>query len=894
MATAKQTELRMTDILSRLDYAGASKLLGADGARLIVAGGKFEIDVNRQVRLTEQAYTVQFGAPDRALVTMRLSDKGRRKLVWGCSACDGACEHVGAAFSIALEEKMALGLALAPQTGEVVPLSDEELIEREIALREQRAREEKMTVRASKPGTPWCDYQVSSKLSGKSWRVALRGMQRGQSYCSCPDYRKNTLGTCKHVLNVQRKVARKFSAKRLARGFKLRSVIVYLEYAEALTLRVAVPEKLDARSARRLKPFLNSAVTDYAKLLRAVAGVEANGTAVIVYPDAEEYVQQKLLAARMHSEIQTIRSAGAKHPLRRKLLKTELLPYQLSGVLFAAQAGRAILADDMGLGKTIQGVGTAELLARLAGISKVLVVCPASLKGQWRSEITRFCDRECQVVVGSAASRAEQYASDAFFTICNYEQVLRDVLHIERNHWDLIILDEGQRIKNWEAKTSRVIKSLRSTFALVLSGTPMENRIDELYSVIEFIDDRRLGPGFRFYNQHRVVDEKGKVLGYRNLAQLREKLKPVLLRRTRASVLKELPPRNTEIIRITPTQEQDEMHGGHMRIVSSIVGKRYITEMDLLRLQKALLMCRMSADSTELVDKQAPGYSSKLEVTEDLLQRLAAEGDRKTVLFSEWTTMLGLIEAQLKAHDIGYVRLDGSVPQQKRGALVRQFEEDPECRFFLATNAGSTGLNLQFANTLVNIDLPWNPAILEQRIGRVHRMGQQRPVQVYILVTIGTIEENLLATLAAKHELATAALDMDSDVDTVDLQSGMEELKRRLEVLIGAVPEAAVDESQRANTEKQVADIEQRERVALAGGQLLGAAFEFIGQMLPEEPASAETERLAKELGSRFQQCIESDEQGRPRLTVTLPDQSSLQGLADSIARMMSSAGKGS
>ena len=162
-------------------------------------------------------------------------------------------------------------------------------------------------------------------------------------------------------------------------------------------------------------------------------------------------------------------------------------------------------------------------------------------------EIQRFCDREVQLVGGAAAERPAQYANDCFFTICNYEQVLRDILAIERVAWDLIILDEGQRIKNWEAKTSRIIKGLRSRFALVLSGTPLENRLDDLYSVVQFIDDRRLGPGFRFFNRHRVVDEKGKVLGYKNLGQLRETLKPILLRRTRDSVRLELPPRTTGI-----------------------------------------------------------------------------------------------------------------------------------------------------------------------------------------------------------------------------------------------------------------------------------------------------------------------------------------------------------
>ena len=289
------------------------------------------------------------------------------------------------------------------------------------------------------------------------------------------------------------------------------------------------------------------------------------------------------------------------------------------------------------------------------------------------------------------------------------------------------------------------------------------------------------------------MDEKGKVLGYKNLAELRENLKPVLLRRTRESVRQQLPPRTNEIIRITPTQEQLGVHDSHMWIVNRITRKKFLTEMDLLRLQKHLLMCRMSANSTFLVDKQAPGYSSKLEELDNLFDRLFSENDRKVLLFSEWTTMLNLIEPLLKKRALRFVRLDGSVPQKLRQGLVHEFQNNPYCRLFLTTNAGSTGLNLQAANTVINVDLPWNPAVLEQRVARAYRMGQENPVQVFVLVTEETIEEKLLSTLSAKHDLALAALDPESDVDQVDLAGGIEELRRRLEVLLGARPEAPSD-----------------------------------------------------------------------------------------------------
>ena len=885
VSTKSRNALTLYDRLSRLTYAQACKLLGEEGKRLIREGGQYDIDIDEQVRLDGDG--IRLRLPE-CIVTIVLTVEATQRLRWDCTACSSACEHVGAALSLILEEKTALGLAAAPaERRPAEGLSEEELVGQALEERIDRAQEERMRVTSSDPRQLWTDYTVTSSLSGKTYRVALRGWERYESYCSCPDFRKNTLGTCKHILNALAKVKRRFPASIHRQPHKALGIAVHLAYGEELELRLLLPEELDGRAKRLVRPLKDRPIDDVLGLLKVIQKLGRMGAEVTVYPDAEEYIQQRLFQHRIEDLVAQIRKDPKSHPLRKELLKAELLPYQLDGIAFAAGAGRAVLADDMGLGKTIQGIGVAELLAREAGISKVLIICPASLKSQWRGEIHRFSDRSCQLVLGSAKERAAQYGNDGFFTICNYEQVLRDLLAIEGVKWDLIVLDEGQRIKNWEAKTSQIVKSLRSPFALVLSGTPLENRLDDLFSVVEFIDDRRLGPAFRFFNRHRVVDEKGKVLGYRNLAELRRNLKPVLLRRTRGSVMQDLPPRTTEIIRIAPTDEQLGLHNGHMQTVSAILNKRYISEMDLLRLQKALLMCRMSADSTFLVDKQAPGYSSKLDELDELLTQQFVEEGRKAVLFSEWTTMLDLIEQILDSRDIPFVRLDGSVPQKKRLQLVQQFQRDPDCKLFITTNAGSTGLNLQAANTVINVDLPWNPAVLEQRISRAHRMGQRNPVQVFVLITEDTIEEKLLTTLSAKHELALAALDVDSEVDVVDLVSGMEELKRRLEVLLGASPEAPVDVSQKTEMEREAARLAQQERVSVAGGQLLTAAFSFLGELVPKQEQTDQSRQMAQLIKGSFSDCLDKDEQGRSRLIVTLPDDTALDTLANSLAALL-------
>ena len=904
--TLPSAKLSLKDRLSRLTFLDAAKLLGQEGKKLIQKNANaWEFNIADDVFLGEDLFRLRFpsenGSDEHSngqppVVTITLMSQAPQRLHWNCTKCDGACAHAGAAFSLILEDKMALGLAAAPKPRVAVESMDEEqLVERALADRAERARIEKMKVQSADPSRPWTDYTVSNKLSGKSYRVALRGIEPGVSYCSCPDFRTNTLGTCKHVLHVLKKVKRRFSPQQLKKPYARKRLALHLRYDGDVTLRLATPEKIDEQAAKIIEPLCNKPIEDLHDLMQRMAKLQRIGQEVAVYPDAEEFIQQRLMQIRMQEKTAAIRRDPFNHPLRKTLLKIPLLPYQLDGLAFAAGAGRAILADDMGLGKTIQGVGTAEFLAREAEIKKVLVICPASLKSQWRNEIHRFCDRDVQLVGGAAAERGAQYDNECFFTVCNYEQVLRDIVAISRVNWDLIILDEGQRIKNWEAKTSNVVKSLKSKFALVLSGTPLENRLDELYSVVQFIDGWRLGPGFRFFNKHRVVDEKGKVLGYKNLAELREALKPILLRRTRDSVKLELPPRTIDTIRIPPTDEQAASHAGNMQVVASIIRKKFISEMDLLRLQKALLMCRMVADSTYLVDKQKPGYSTKLQHLDELVERLFEEEGRKVIVFSEWTTMLDLIEPLLTKRKLDFVRLDGSVPQRQRQELVHKFQTDTECRLFLTTNAGSTGLNLQAANTVINVDLPWNPAILEQRIARAHRMGQTQPVQVFVLVTEGTIEENLLATLASKKELSLAALDVDSDVDAVDMASGMDELKGRLEVLLGAKPEAPLDETAKKASDQAVREIStaHRERVAAAGGELLGAAFKFLGELVAQQTAAPPPEALVANLREGLGACVENDPAGKPRLTITLPDKSALDNLAQTLAKLLAAGEAG-
>ena len=390
----------------------------------------------------------------------------------------------------------------------------------------------------------------------------------------------------------------------------------------------------------------------------------------------------------------------------------------------------------MGLGKTVQTLAAVELLARERGIGRVLVVAPASVKYQWEAEIRKFTDRAVQVIEGREDAREEQYAQDAFYRLVNYEQVVRDLDVMNAWQPDLIVLDEAQRIKNWESKTSRAVKKLRSRYAIVLTGTPLENKLEELYSIVQFVDDRRLGPAFQFLHDHRVLDEKGNLTGYRNLDKIREKLAPIFLRRTRGEVLTQLPERTDSTVYVELAEAQRAPYDEQQVNLARLLAKGVLTDLDRKRILACIVNMRMVCDSTFLFDKQtnvSPKLDEFAEVVGELMAIGRAQGGRLQPVGDD-AAQGGRGARRL---GVGYALLHGGMPGKERRAVLERFRDD-ECRVFLSTDAGGIGLNLQAADTVINLELPWNPAVLEQRIARVHRMGQNRPVRVINLVTRGT------------------------------------------------------------------------------------------------------------------------------------------------------------
>ena len=500
-------------------------------------------------------------------------------------------------------------------------------------------------------------------------------------------------------------------------------------------------------------------------------------------------VQEPVLRWLTNAATDAELSHAAAKPLSdiSRYLKVVPYAYQEAGINFGLYKKAVLIGDEMGLGKTLQAIGLAIFKKDIFGFRKVLVVTMSSLKQQWQREIERFSDEKACVIAGNAKTRKEQYRTDtSLFKITNYEAVLRDVTIISRLKPDLIILDEAQRIKNFETKTAEAVKSLPRQHAIILTGTPLENKLEDVYSLVQFLDPERLSPLWQFAADHFLLSrrKKGDILGYVNLNTLHEKLKPLVIRRRKEEVLDQLPELIVNDYYIDLHQEQAEIHAGYSQSLLPLLNKKFLTPMDLRRIQTLLLKMRQTCDSTYLIDRQT-NISPKLDELANILDELIKQNGRKVVIFSEWTTMTMLIGKHLSREAIPFVELSGKVPVVKRQALIDEFNTNPDCKVFLSTDAGGTGLNLQAADCVVNFELPWNPAKVNQRIGRVNRIGQKsKCINVVNLIAKFSIEERIMAGIKLKGDLFSGVFDGGKD-EVMLSREKRQELVNQLREMMG-------------------------------------------------------------------------------------------------------------
>ena len=370
----------------------------------------------------------------------------------------------------------------------------------------------------------------------------------------------------------------------------------------------------------------------------------------------------------------------------------------------------------------------------------------------------------------------------------NYEQVLRDLDAMLEWKPGIVVLDEAQRIKNWATRTSVCIKAFAPLYRLVLTGTPMENRLDELASLFDWVDSFALEPKWRLAPAHSTfADGDREIIGARNLDTLRERLAGRMLRRRRSEVLSQLPPRTDTVVPVELTPEQREAHDELILPITRLLHaarRRPLTHEEFLRLMGMLTTQRIIANGmgqlrfTEVwpdISRTRPNpsmlaslASPKLGELRAILSELVLEQGRKVVVFSQWRRMLALAEWAVRdlfgPHGVRTAFFTGKETQRRRTQNIVEFHDDRDLRVLFASDAGGVGLNLQrAASACVNLDLPWNPAVLEQRIGRIHRLGQERPIDVFNLVSSDCIESYISRLVADKHGLFKGLFDGTSN-----------------------------------------------------------------------------------------------------------------------------------
>ncbi|WP_437904751.1 DEAD/DEAH box helicase [Sorangium sp. So ce327] len=636
------------------------------------------------------------------------------------------------------------------------------------------------------------DYAVASGSGGR-YVVDLVDASARHDTCSCPDFLGNQLGTCKHLEAVRRAVAERPAWRRaLARIDAPARPTVTVDAEDGLRLLAvgAWPASLREERARLVQA---------GGLLRMAAegalGNHASPSRIVhaALPAAERLAGAIWHKRRRRSlEAQAGREQGAL-----EALGLPLFPYQCEGVLHLFRNGRALLADDMGLGKTLQAIAACELLRRRGEARRVLIVTAASLKHQWAQEIARWTGERAAVLGGSPAQRTGALALEAAYTVLSYELTWRELSRLQALAADVLVLDEAQRAKNFRTKTAATLRAIPSRFLFVLTGTPVENRLDDLYALLQLVDPALLGPLWRFNADFHRQDERGRIVGYRNLGELRRRVAPVALRRERAEVLLDLPPL-LEQTRYTPlTREQRELEADYRAQAARLIAiaeRRALRKEELDRLMMMLLKARQACNALELCDpSRRKKASPKLDELEALIAEVTAQPRNKVIVFSEWVGMLELARERLDRLRVGHAMLHGDVPTERRPALLDRFRDDPAVRVLLSTDAGGVGLNLQAASYVVHLDLPWNPARLDQRTARAHRLGQAHRVSVTYLCAEEGIERGIEGILSDKRKVLVASLRADSTVEELSAPSFSVVLREMREVLAVAEGAEATD-----------------------------------------------------------------------------------------------------
>ncbi len=459
-------------------------------------------------------------------------------------------------------------------------------------------------------------------------------------------------------------------------------------------------------------------------------------------------------------QIEKLNNAEKLQPELPSTLQAELRPYQLEGFEWLSKLSEwgvgACLADDMGLGKTVQALA---VILQKAKNGPTLVVAPSSVCANWQKEANKFAPTLKPIIFGTGNRKKTLKNLKSFdLVISSYGLLLHEAELLTEVNWAATILDEAQFIKNYKAKRTKAAFNLKSDFKLITTGTPIENNLSELWTIFSFINPGLLGSQKDFFKKFGLPIEK---YGDKKAAKsLKKSIRPFILRRTKSQVLDDLPPKTEINLMVDLSEEETAFYETLRRDAVEIIESLDEQNPGTVHLQilAELMKLRRACCHPSLVSENIKIESSKLKLFNEIVDELIAN-NHKALVFSQFVGHLTILKNELDKRKIKYQYLDGSTPSKKRQKLVDDFQAGEGDFFLISLKAGGTGLNLTAADYVIHTDPWWNPAVEDQASDRTHRIGQQRPVTVYRLITKNTIEEKIISLHKTKRALADSLLD---------------------------------------------------------------------------------------------------------------------------------------
>jgi SNF2 family DNA or RNA helicase len=528
-----------------------------------------------------------------------------------------------------------------------------------------------------------------------------------------------------------------------------------------------------------------------------------------VHPDVEKILIETIEREKKLKRIRAM--SKVDHPVCLKVpgLNGSLYNYQKLGVMFALANGHGVLvADEMGLGKTLQAIATALYLKSKGEVKQCLIVVPPSLKFNWAIEIEKWTNESYVVIDGTPDERVAQWLKkNVFFYVVNFELLLEDLFGgrdykpkknetlqqkadrearkakaqrrakiltpVRERLWDFVAVDEAQALKNATSKRSRNVRSLRCKFRMALTGTPLDGRLEELHSVMEFVCPGLLGSRTRFLQRHAETDFWGKVVKYRRIGEVRKKIQPHFVRRLKKDVLDDLPDKlySNRMVELTPAEKkvyQALAENGHAAtedaaaLVSIIRCKQFCDDPYLLADALESAELEEPVDPKE-IKKLRKLTRSKLEALREVLQEVVIDNAHKVLVFSQYAEMVKVLMKLFDEMGLKYLCIWGDTDKKLRADYQKQFNEDKTIDIMVGTEAMSTGLNFTAADYVINYDDNWAPAYMAQREDRAHRIVQKNVVTVINFICVDTIEERIRTVLYQKSKISAQALGDEID-----------------------------------------------------------------------------------------------------------------------------------